>query len=172
MTLYQIYNGAAPTTADLVAVDTGTAIKTMLQIKLEGSSRARAKIVEWGISFDGASGAAGIQCGLLTTGAIKATITEHLAAGIVDLDAGADTVTDANPFDFTAAADGTGYTATAEGSITASRLFDAQIVQPNGQFVKQWPLGREPSFPDTDYLRIRVTAPAAVNAICYVVIEV
>jgi hypothetical protein len=51
-------------------------------------------------------------------------------------------------------------------------MFDVQHIAPTAQYVKQWPLGREPSFAATEYLRIRVTAAAAVNAYCYVIVEV
>jgi hypothetical protein len=141
----------------------------MLQVKL-GRAVLHGKVVEWGISFDGSAAAAPIDCELLTTGAVAATVTAHVAAGIVNLDSKSDAPTDLDPFDFGTAA--TGYTASAEGSITASRILDVQHVAPTNQYIKQWPLGREPWFDHTDFLRIRVTAAAAVNAYCYVVIEV
>ena len=53
MALYLLQNGAVGTTAAPVAVTTGTAIKTMLQIKPFNTC----KIVEWGISFDGSAAA-------------------------------------------------------------------------------------------------------------------
>jgi len=103
--LYLIANGPSPTAAAQAAVTTGTAIKTMLQVKLNASATNRAKIVEWGISFDGSAAATPIACELLTTGAVKATVTEHVAAGIVNLDPNATAPTDDNPFAFGAAGD-------------------------------------------------------------------
>jgi len=47
-----------------------------------------------------------------------------------------------------------------------------QLVAPTNQYVKQFPLGREPMFKASEFLRIRVTAGAAVNAYCYVIIEI
>ena len=170
--LYLIPNGPSPTTAAQAAVTTGTAIKTMLQVKLNASATTRAKVIEWGISFDGSAAATPIACELLTTGAVKATVTEHVAAGIVNLDPNATATTDDNPFAFGAAGDETGYTATAEGTITATRMMDVQYIAPTAQYVKQWPLGREPEFGPAEFLRIRVTAGAAVNCLCYVVIEI
>lgn len=169
--LYLIPNGASPTTAAQVGVDTGTAIKTMLQIKL-ATVALRGKIIEWGISFDGSAAATPIQCELLTTGTVKATISEHVASGIINLDPFATTPTDDFPFAFGAAGDETGYTATVEGTITTTRMFDMQYIAPTNGYVKQWPLGREPEFSQLDFLRIRVTAGAAVDAYCYVVVEV
>lgn len=167
--LYTIWNGPAPTTASQVAVTTGTAIKTLLQAKL-GLTTMRGKVVEWGISFDGSAAAQPIICGLLTTGTVAATVTAHVAAGIQNMDPLATTPTSGNPFTFSTTT--TGYTATAEGSITTSRMLDCQHVAPTNQYVKQWPLGREPWFSNLNYLRIRVKAAAAVNAICFVVVEV
>ena len=172
MSLYFIPNGPSPTTAAQAVVTTGTAIKTMLQVKLDDAGANRGKVVEWGISFDGSAAATPIKCELLTTGTVKATVTEHVAAGIINLDPLAVTITDDNPFAFGAAGDETGYTATAEGTITVTRMMDVQLIAPTNQYIKQFPLGREPMFGPTEYLRIRVTAGVAVNAYCYVTIEV
>lgn len=170
--LYLIPSGASPTTAAQAVVDTGAVIKTLLQVKLGASHTIRAKVVEWGISFNGSAAAEPVVCELLTTGAVNATLTEHVAAGIINLDPNADAPTDDFPFAFGAAGDETGYNATAEGSITVTRMFDIQHVPPTGGYVKQWPLGREPIFDSAEFLRIRVTAPAAVDSHSYVVVEV
>lgn len=173
MARYLIPNGPMPTTAAQVAVTTGTAIKTMLQVKLEATFIGVAKIVEWGLSFNGFAAALPIKVELLTTGTVKATITEHVATGILSQGGLSAAVTDGNPFDFTAAADGTGFTATVEGTITATRQLDVpQFIAPTTQFVKQFPLGREPDFDPAEYMRIRVTAGTAVDCYCYVVVEV
>ena len=161
-----------PTTAAQAVVTTGTAIKTMLQVKLGASTNQPAKIVEWGISFDGSAAATPIKCELLCTGSVGATITEFVAADIISLDPNTAAVTDDFPFAFTAAGDESGYTATAEGTITATRMHDVQLIAPTNQYVKQWPLGREPMFKASEFLRIRVTAGTAVNAYCYVIIEI
>lgn len=169
MALYTIWNGPSPTTAAQVPVTTGTAIKTLLQIL--ASATKPAKIVEWGISFDGSAAATPIKCELIETD-VAATVTAHVAAGIVKTDAealaGGDPTTNLFPVGTTS----TGYTASAEGTITASRVFDAQLVAPTNQYVKQFPLGREPVIAIGKWGRIRVTAGAAVNALCYMVVEV
>ena len=170
MALYQIWNGPSPTTAAQVPVTTGTAIKTLLQIA--SSATKPLQVVEWGISFDGSAAAAGIKCERMETGTVAATVTAHVTAGIVRLDAeaiaGGDPVTNLLPVSTTA----TGYTATGEGTITVSRVFDAQLVQPTNQYVKQFPLGLEPVIAVSSFLRVRVTAAAAVNAYCYVTVRV
>ena len=173
MGLYQVFNGPAPTTVSFVAVTTGTALKTLLQIKLGASTNQVGKIVEWGISFDGSAAATPIEVELLSTKTVAATITEFVAADIINLgDPNAAAVTDDFPLAFTAAGDESGYTATAEGTITATRPFDTQFIAPTNQYVKQFPLGREPVFRNDEFVRIRVKAGAAVNAICYITFEI
>jgi len=167
--LYLIPNGPSPTTAAQAVVTTGAVIKTLLQI--QSSATMGLKIKEWGVSFDGAVAAAGIKCELIETD-VAATVTAHVAAGIVRLDAAAVQGGDPTSNRILVGTAATGYTASAEGSITASRLFDAQLVQPTSQYIKQFPLGLEPYMkPGSFFTRIRVTAPAAVNAYAYVIVE-
>jgi len=171
--IYQVFNGPAPTTVSFVAVTTGTGLKTMLQIKLGASTNQVGKIIEWGISFDGSAAATPIEVELLSTKTVGATITEFVAADIINLgDPNAAAVTDDFPLAFTAAGDESGYTATAEGTITATRPFDTQFIAPTNQYVKQWPLGREPVFRNDEFVRIRVKAGAAVNCICYITFDI
>jgi hypothetical protein len=169
MALYKIFNNAAPTTASQVAVTTGTAIKTLLQIK-PGTTQV-ARIKEWGISFDGSAAAAPGIIELCVTD-VAATVTAHVAAGIHKQDsealAGGDPTT--NLFSVGTAA--TGYTGTAEGSIGAVRQLDVQHIAPTNQYVIQFPLGEEPIVNPSEFLRVRVKFAAAINAITYVKIEV
>ena len=165
MPLYTIYNGPMPTTASQVAVTTGTSIKTLLQIKPFNVCR----IVEWGISFDGSAAAAGIECELIDTGTVFGTVTASADADIIKFDGAEGAV--ASVQGLTLATSGTGYTCTSEGSITVTKAFDVQLVQPTNQYVKQFPLGREPKCIIGNAVRIRVKAAAAVNAICYMVLE-
>lgn len=169
MALYQIFNGPSPTTAAQAVVTTGTAIKTLLQV--QPSATNTLQVVEWGISFDGAAAAAGIKVELLETD-VAATVTAHVAAGIVKMDAAALANGDPTTNLILVGTAATGYTGSAEGSITATRVFDAQLVQPTNQYTKQFPLGLEPVIQVSKFLRVRVTAAAAVNAYCYVTVRV
>lgn len=166
---YLIANGPMPTTASQVAVTTGTAIKTMLQVK--ASATATFKIVEWGISFDGSAAATPIAVELMETD-VAATVTAAAAADIMKYNAealnGGDPTTNLFPVGTTS----TGYTSTSEGTITAVRQFDVQYIAPTNQYVKQFPLGREPVVQVSKFARIRVKAGAAVNAYCYMIIEI
>lgn len=164
--LYLIANGPSPTTAAQAPVTTGTTIKTLLQVK--GVAALHFKVVEWGISFKGFAAAEPIKVELLETGTVFATVTAHAAAGLVKFQ-GVGDPTPTTYFEVGTAA--TGYTASAEGTITASRVLDVQFIAPTAQYVKQFPLGREPWVDAVSALRIRVTAPAAVDAYCYVIVE-
>lgn len=166
MALYLIANGPMPTAAAQVSVTTGTAIKTLLQIKPFNLCR----IVEWGISFDGSSAATPIKCELLETGTVFATVTASADVDIAKLNAVSDQAV-ASVAGLTLGTAATGYTASAEGAITAARMLDVQLVAPTNQYVKQFPLGREPIISVGAAGRIRVTAGAAVNAYCYMILE-
>lgn len=170
MALYLIANGPMQTTAAFAPVTTGTSIKTLLQIK--PSATAIARIVEWGISFDGFAAAAPIKVELIETD-VAATVTAAVAADITKYDPealmGGDPTTNLIVVGTTA----TGYTSSGEGSITSVRNLDApQFIAPTNQFIKQFPLGREPMIQISKFGRIRVTAPAAVNAYCYMLVSV
>ena len=169
MALYFIANGPSPTTAAQASVTTGTAIKTMLQVK--PSATKALQIVEWGISFDGSAAATPIKVELLETD-VAATVTASAAADIVKFDGEALTGGDPTTNLIQVGTTSTGYTSTSEGSITAVRMFDVQFVAPTNQYVKQFPLGLEPIVQISKFGRIRVTAGAAVNAYCYMVVRV
>jgi hypothetical protein len=158
-----IANGADPTTAALVKVTTGTAVKTLLQV--QAASTVPFIVVEWGISFDGTASATPIECELIDTSTVAATVTAHVAAGVQPFGP------DQTASSVTLSTSATGYTASAEGTITATRYGDVQLIQPTNQYVKQFPLGREFYVPASHNVRIRVTAGAAVNAYCYMITE-
>lgn len=166
---YFIANGPSPTTAAQAAVTTGTNIKTMLQVKPGATTYA--KIKEWGISFDGSAAATPIKCQLCEVD-VAATVTAHVAAGIVKHDALAVAAGDPTTDFFSVGTSATGYTATAEGTITTTRMFDLQFIAPTNNYVKQFPLGDEPVIQPGQFARIIVHAGAAVNCYCYMVIEV
>lgn len=169
MALYLIQNGAAGTTAAPVAVTTGTAIKTMLQFK--PSATVVAKIIEWGISFDGSAAATPGKIELMESD-VAATVTATAVADITKYDgnalAGGDPTTNLIQVGTTS----TGYTSTSEGTTTVSRVFDLQFLPPTGPYVKQFPLGREPILQVGKFARIRVTFGAAINAYCYMIVDI
>lgn len=166
MARYKIFNGPSPTTAAQVAVTTGTTIKTLLQLKPFNLC----KITAWGISFNGSAAATPIVCELLETGTVFATVTAHVDAGCVKMDGNDQAV--ASIAGLTMGTTATGYTSSSEGTITASRMFDCQFVAPTNQYIYQFPLGQEPTLVIGNACRVRVTAGAAVNAYCWIEVEI
>jgi hypothetical protein len=159
MALFKAFNGPAPTTVAQQSVTTGTAIKTLMQ--LSTPTTARIKIISWGISFDGSAAGTPIKCELIETD-VAAVVSGYVAADIVKLDGGDPATL------LTLGNSNSGYTSTSEGTIATTRQFDAELVAPTNQYIYQFPLGQEPIVAISKYLRIRVTAAVAVNAICWI----
>jgi len=166
--LYRAWNGPAPTTAAQAAVTTGTAIKTMLQVRT--GTTFDITIMAWGFSMDGSAAAAGVQWELVDTDTVGATgLTAHIASG-----AGRSIHAVNNPTGPTSGVQvgtgNTGFSTTAptEGSITTVRTIDSAFIQPTGAYVHRWPLGQEPIIGVDKFVRIRVKAASAVNAICWI----
>ena len=166
MPIYTIFNGPMPTTASQAVVTTGTNIKTMLQLKPFNV----VKIIEWGISFDGSAAATPGIVELLDTGTVFATVTASADADVMKFDGAEGAV--ASVAGLTLGTSATGYTSTAEGTITTVKQFDCQLLPPTAPYVKQFPLGREPKCIIGNAVRIRVKFGTAVNALCYMVIEI
>jgi hypothetical protein len=169
MAQFLIANGPMQTTAAFAPVATGTAIKTLLQVK--PSATLSLKIIEWGISFDGSAAATPGKVELIETD-VAATVTASVANDITKYDGlalnGGDPTTNLIQVGTTA----TGYSASGEGSITAVRNLDGpQLIAPTNQYIKQFPLGREPVVQIAKFMRIRVTFGTSVNAYCYVIVE-
>ena len=154
-------NGVEPTVASRVAVATGTGIKTLLQIATP--STIMLKVVEWGISFDGSAAAVPGIVELIQTD-VAATGGSPVTPSLFD-DVGAP------PSLCAGGAALTCFSPSGEGTIAAVRTFDAQHIAGTNQYIKQFPLGREPEVSISRFLRIRVKFAATVNAICYVIWE-
>jgi hypothetical protein len=163
---YKCWNGPMPTVAAQQAVTTGTAIKTMLQIATPASRQIQ--LISWGYSLDDYPGADG-AVSLVETGAIAATVTAHVAAGVQPLDPNAPASL------VTLGAAATGYTATAEGAIVATRTFGAiSLPSESGSnaplhYEYQWMPDERPIVAVSRFLRIRATTPTtAVDMRCWV----
>jgi hypothetical protein len=161
--LYVVYNGPMVTTAAPAKVLTGASTKTMLQIR--ASATKPLHVVEWGISFDASNmGTPGVA-ELVDTAAIAATVTAYVAADIQPYN---DPNAPASEIQIGSTTN-SGYSASGEGTIVATRSLDTQLVDPALAYSKQFPLGREPEVKVGNYLRIRVTFGTTVNALCYVI---
>lgn len=162
---YMAWNFAMPTTAAPTPVSTGTAIKTMLQI----APTRLIEVLEWGYTMDDIPGADSIF-ELLTTGTVAATVTAHSSTGIIKLGNPA-----SDNSQVTLGASATGFTATAEGVITATRLLDAVTMSltsaeaaPVMTYKKTFMPG-EFQVAASDILRVRATTPTSgVGMLTYV----
>lgn len=158
---YMVHNGAMVTTGAAAKVTTGTALKTMLQIKASASNALR--ICAWGVSFDGSAlGTPGVV-ELIETGAVGATVTAYVAADIYphnDPNATASLIQ-------IGSVTNSGFTSSGEGSVVATRMLDVQLVDPAVGYMQQFAPGREPEIKAGNYCRIRVTFGAAINCLCW-----
>src|SRR4051812_49881428 len=127
MSLYLIENGPMQTTAAFTAVSTGTAIKTMLQVKPGATTIL--KVIEWGISFDGSAAATPGKVELIETD-VAATVTASVDADITKYGPAVADIAAASVAGLTLGVAATGYTATAEGTITAVRNLAAPTFLP------------------------------------------
>lgn len=153
-----------PTTAAQPKVTTGTAIKTMLQIATP--STRQLQIISWGFTLDAVPASAG-EVELIQTD-VAATVTAHVPSGVQQLDPNAPNSL------MTLSTTGTGYTATAEGTPTATRTFDAQLIPPTAgaldmNYVYQFMPDERPIVAASRFLRVRCTFGAAVNMSTWIV---
>lgn len=150
-----------PPSTTATSATAGT-VKTILQIK-PGAQKFR--IVEWGYGFD-ATPTGPVRVELVETGTVFATVTT-IGSGILKYNDVTGPASQA-----VAGTSATGFNASGEGSITASRLlgynYDSSLF-----FKQQFPLGREPEVNAASSLRIRATptASAASNIWAYVIWE-
>ena len=143
---------------------TSGTVKTILQIRPATTKKIR--VIEWGYTLD-AVPAGPLRVELVETGTIYATVTSIGTNGIRrynDASGQASTCQVGTTH--------TGFNASGEGTITASRLLGYQY--DNGLYFKQqFPLGREPEVNADNALRVRATptTSAAVNIMPYVIWE-
>lgn len=167
MAQFKTWNGPMPTTAAQASVTTGTAVKTMLQVSTPATRYLT--IISWGFSLDDPPGADAV-IELLQTD-VAATVTAHVAAGVQPLDPGAPASL------MTLGVANTGYTATVEGSITATRVFDAVSISSTSAeaaagmlYTYQFMPDERPIVPISKFLRVRATTPTtAVDLRCFIV---
>ncbi|MFJ8784954.1 hypothetical protein [Streptomyces sp. NPDC102476] len=163
---YKVWNGPAPTTASQAAVTTGTALKTMLQIATP--STRQIQLISWGYSIESGPSTGPLKVELLQTD-VAATVTAHVASGVQNLDPNGTASL------VTLGTSATGYTATVEGTPTASRVFDFATIGPNSSsaatldYAYQWMPDERPIVAVSKFLRVRATFATAANMVCWVV---
>jgi hypothetical protein len=132
----------------------------MLQVK----PTTNISVIEWGFMFDVVPTAL-IRVELITTGTVASTVAAFNAGDVVKYD---DAGSAASAISLGTSA--SGFTSSAEGTVTASRLLDAG---PGWSqfYCKQFPLDREPGVQANDFLRVRATTATTINMKTYVVFE-
>jgi hypothetical protein len=153
--LYKVYSAAVPTTAAMVRIATGTAIKTHLQ--LTATANQEPTIVAWGVDFETVP-TAFVHCELIQTTTV---------AG------GSPTAVTPTPMQTPAVAAVTtaGFGPSTEGTVVATtKVFDAHLVMANS-FAWEFSLGREPRLAASQVLRVRMTTSVTINALCWIMFE-
>lgn len=162
---YIAWNGPSPTTAAQVSVAVANGVKTMLQLSTPSDMQIR--IDGWGYSIDVAP--AGIGTVELLETDVAATVTAHVAAGLVKLDPGAPNSR------LTLGVSNTGYTSSAEGSTTTSRVFAAKKIpvaagSTDLKYDWMWPYATGPIVAVSKFARIRTTFTATTpTMLCYII---
>jgi hypothetical protein len=142
---------------------TSGTVKTILQLKPLNVIR----IVEWGYGFDVAPSASfPCRVELVETGTVFATVTT-IGSGVLRYNNVTGSASSA-----VVSTTATGFNASAEGSVVASRLIGYNY-ETGIYFKQQYPLGREPEVNAGAALRIRATPTqsVALNMWAYVVWE-
>ena len=169
---YLVHNSAMVTTAAPVKQPTGTAIRTMMQLAPD-STTGFMKIHEWGFSLDSYATAGQVE--LLDAGTVFATMSTAYA--VADIQPHNDPKALANtsgatgkPLNLSTGTSGFATAAVTEGTITAANMKDIQM-DPQGPYVKQWPLDLEPQVVGGNGLRVRMTFSTSVNAYIYLLVS-
>lgn len=162
---YIAWNGPAPTTAAQASVAVANGVKTMLQLSTPATRQMQ--IIAWGYSVDVAP--AGIGTVELLQTDVAATVTAHVASGLVNMDpngtASLLTLGTAN----------SGYTSSSEGSTTAARVFaTCKIPVTAGSsdltYDYEFMPDARPIVAVSKFLRVRTTFTATTpTMVCYVV---
>jgi hypothetical protein len=154
---YKAWNTPMATTAAIAPSLSGTSIKTLLQIATP--STRMLEVISWGYSCNGNPGG---TIELVQTN-VAATVTAHVAAGVQPMDPNIPASL------MTLGTAATGYNATAEGSITATRSLDTQYVEIASQpYEFQFMPDERPRIAISSFLRVRITAGTTTGILCWI----
>lgn len=163
---YLVYNAAMVTTAAPAKAATGTVIKTHIQVNTPATAPI-ISVVAWGISFDANGVATPGVCELIETD-VAATVTAYVAA---DIQKYSDPNAPASAIQIGSTTKSGFGPASAEGTITATRMADLQQISPMNQYSKEWALDREFECLPAKFLRVRLTFATTVNVLCWVIFK-
>ena len=166
--IYSVMNGDVPGAAAAVAISTGTAIRTHLQLATSSTTSA-IRVTEWWATFDGTTANAPGKVELIRhAGGAQTTLTAYSAAMITKVN---DPNASASSIQLGTALSGFSNTTTEVAPTTVTN-FSTQFVPPTSGIYIQYPLGREPEVAISQFARIRITtASGAVTCLCGVSYE-
>lgn len=150
-----LYAAIPKASHDVVEVATGTSLKTLMQVATPAGLDIQ--LVAWGVSFDGVSPSAAPGKVQLVDVNVAATVTSLTPEEWGSSDGPASLCVGGAAL--------TGYNATAEGTITDSRLLDSQNVHPQTGYGIWFPERERPIIKASRFLRIRAQFAADVNCI-------
>lgn len=133
-----------------VKVATATTAKTLIQVATPSTQDI--DIIQWSCSFDASSAATPIIIELLQFD-VAATVTSLTPTPLRDPNAPASLCV--------GGASATGYNASAEGSPTTTFIKDVVYCPPTNGVIVQYPLGHEPGFPISKFVRLRATGASS-----------
>lgn len=162
--LFIAYNAPFDATTGVTA-GTSYATGAKCAIQLATPSGTQIKVVEYGVSFNGSTAAAPATVTLAQAGTAATVSTAYSSATLKAIGDNAKSST------LTMGTTSSGYGNGSVASNTTATMFDAQYVQQTSQFVKQWPLGREPVLLAGSFLQLRVSTSATVSMLGYLVFE-
>jgi len=170
MTLYIAYNciGVAQATQTNVAAG-GVAYTTTgsrMMIQLDIPSTIQLRIIEWGVSFNGSAAATPNTVELAQVATGTTVTTAYSTSTVLPLNDNTGALSR-----LTMATSGFYGAAVTRTSTTVDRVFDSQFVAPTNQYVKMWPLGREPIVAVSKKLQLSMNQQSATTALAYIVWE-
>lgn len=162
--MFIAYNNTfGATTATMIGTSYATGSKVAIQLATPSTLQIR--VVEWGVSFNGSAAATPGVCELVQNGTASTCSSAHSTTTIQPI--GDSTAGCRLTMGTTTSGFGNG----AITSATPDKYFDAQFVAPTSQYLKQWPLGREPVIPVSKYLQLRINTGSTLTALAYIVFE-
>lgn len=145
---------------DVVEVATSAALKTVLQLATPATTRI--KIAGWGLSFDGI---------VVTNPPGKVELIDVNVAATVTSLTPEEWNTDNQASLCIGGTSASGYNASAEGSITGSRLLGGENVHPQNGYGIWYPEGKGPTVAVSRFVRIRTTFSVDINCIPWIVFD-
>lgn len=163
---YSVMNGAAPGAAAIAVTQTGTVIKTHIQIATHATTPG-ITLIEWWAEFNGFAAAAPGKVELLAhSGGPCTGLTAYLAADITKEN---DPNAPASSIQLGTALSGWG--PGTEVTPTTPRNLETHLVSPTSGVYIQFPSGREPTVAPAQFARLRCTFAADVGLLGGVMFE-